>query len=85
MNSMETTCQCLIHLYSKTRFISQQHSPTPIYLFLPLGLFVGMVWHTTITLADLESGGGHMSMAFSIAKLFLVFIESQPKINGVRS
>lgn len=26
-----------------------------------------------------------MGMALSLAKLFLVFIESQPKINGVRS
>lgn len=44
-----------------------------------------MVWHTTNTLADIESGEGHMGMALSLAKLFLVFIESQPKINGVRS
>lgn len=44
-----------------------------------------MEWHTTNTLADIESGGGHMGMALSLAKLFLVFIESQPKINGVRS
>lgn len=43
-----------------------------------------MVWHTTDTLADIESGG-YMGMALFIAKLFLVFIASLPKINGVRS
>lgn len=56
----------------------------PIYLFLPIVLFVGMIWHTANTLADIESGGD-MGMALSIAKLFLVFIETERKINGVRS
>lgn len=37
-----------------------------------------MVWHTTDTLADIESGG-NMGMALSTAKLFLVFVASQSK------
>ena len=68
MNSMETTCEYLVHLYSKnslhlTTALSNTKNmflkeKNPIYLFIPLGLFVGMVWHTANTLPDIESGVG---------------------------